>query len=87
MNLQTTVPACLLGSFSRVQLFVTLWTVAYQAPHPRDSPGQNPGVGPSSRDLSDPEIEPLSLPSPALAGRFFTMSTTWDAPGVGRGIN
>jgi len=26
----------------------------------------------SSRDLSDPGIEPGSLSSPALAGRFFT---------------
>ena len=27
-------------------------------------------------DLPDPGIEPVSLTSPALAGRFFTMSTT-----------
>ena len=26
----------------------------------------------------DPEIEPMSLRSPALAGRFFTTSTTWE---------
>ena len=28
-------------------------------------------------DLPDPGIEPESLMSPALAGRFFTTSTTW----------
>jgi len=34
---------------------------------------------PSSRDLPDPGIEPTSLKSPALAGRFFTTSATWEA--------
>ena len=29
--------------------------------------------------LSDPGIEPKSLMSPALAGRFFTTSATWEA--------
>ena len=29
-------------------------------------------------DLPDPRIEPISLTSPALAGRFFTTSTTWE---------
>ena len=32
-----------------------------------------------SRDLSDPGIEPASLASPALAGRLFTTSATWEA--------
>ena len=32
-----------------------------------------------SGTLSDPGIEPLSLMSPALAGRFFTPSATWEA--------
>jgi len=31
---------------------------------------------PSSGDLPDPGIEPTSLVSPALAGRFFTTSGT-----------
>ena len=35
-------------------------------------------------DLPNPGIEPTSLTSPALAGRFFTTSTTWEAPGGGR---
>ena len=32
-------------SFSRVWLFGTLWTVAYQAPPTMDSPGKSTGVG------------------------------------------
>ena len=70
-----------LSSFSRVQLFETLWTVAYQPPlsmgFPRKEywsrlPYSSPG------DLSNPEIKPASLASsPALAGRFFTTSTIW----------
>ena len=35
---------------------------------------------PSSRGSSNPGIKPLSLMSPALAGGFFTTSTTWEAP-------
>ena len=34
---------------------------------------------PSSRDLPNPRIEPTSLMSPSLAGRFFGTSTTWEA--------
>ena len=33
-----------------------------------------------SRDLPDPEVEPMSLASPALVGRFFNTSATWEAP-------
>ena len=32
--------------------------------------------------LPDPRIEPLSLPSPALAGRFLTNCTTWETLGT-----
>ena len=45
------VPACMLSHLSLVQLFVTLSTVACQAPlenpmeNPWDSPGRNIGVG------------------------------------------
>ena len=35
---------------------------------------------PSSRGSSSPWSEPMSLTSPARAGRFFTSSTTWKAP-------
>ena len=34
---------------------------------------------PSSRDLPNPGIKPMSLMSAALAGRFFTTSATWEA--------
>ena len=37
-------------------------------------------VIPSRGDLPDPGIEPASLVSPALAGGFFTTSTTWKTP-------
>ena len=35
---------------------------------------------PTPEDLPDPGTEPTSLASPALAGRFFTTSTTKEAP-------
>ena len=35
---------------------------------------------PPPGDLSDPEIEPASLASPALASILFTTSNTWEAP-------
>ena len=34
---------------------------------------------PSTGDLPDWGIQPMSLTSPALAGRFFTTSTTWES--------
>ena len=34
---------------------------------------------PPPGDLPDPEIESMSLISPALAGRFLTTSATWEA--------
>ena len=34
---------------------------------------------PSPGDLPDPRIEPTSLTSIALAGKFFTTSATWEA--------
>ena len=34
---------------------------------------------PPPGDLSDPGIKPTSVMSPALAGRFFTTSATWEA--------
>ena len=54
-----------------VQLFVTPWTVAHQAPLSRESPKQEYWSGlpfPSPGDLPDPGIKPTS---PALAGWFF----------------
>ena len=37
---------------------------------------------PPPGDLSHLEIEPVSLMSPALAGRFFTSNATWEAKRV-----
>jgi len=34
---------------------------------------------PPPGELPDPGIEPMSLMSPALAGRFLTTNTTWEA--------
>ena len=60
---------------SHVQLFVTPWTIACQAPLPMEFSRQAYWSGlpfPSPGDLSDPGIDPLFLVSPALAGGFFT---------------
>ena len=49
--------------------------------HPWDAPGKNTSLAvPLSRGSSNPGIEPASLKSPALAGRLFITSATWDAP-------
>ena len=37
---------------------------------------------PSSGDLPNPGIEPTSVVSPAMAGRFFTSSATWKAQDI-----
>ena len=37
-------------------------------------------------DLPNPGMEPVSLASPALTGRFFTTSATWEAPSKVQGI-
>ena len=56
--------------------FATPWTVARQAPLSMGFPRQEYWSGlpfPSLGDLPDPGMEPMS---PALAGGFFTTSTT-----------
>ena len=67
----------MLSHFSRVRLFATLWTVAYQAPLSIGFSRQEYWSGlpcPAPGDLPDPGIKPVSLTSPALLGRFFTTS-------------
>ena len=73
----------MLSHFSCVRLFVTLWTVACQAPlsmgfsrqeYWSELPFPPPG------DLPDPRIQHEPLMPTALAGRFFTTSDTWEAP-------
>ena len=68
--------------FSHVWLFVTLWTVACQAPLSMGFSRQEYWSGlpcPPPEDLPDPGIEPSSFMTPALAGGFFTTSATWEA--------
>ena len=67
-----TFDVCML---SHVWLFVTPWTVALQALLSMEFYRQEYWSGlpfSSAGDLPNPEIEPASLVSPALAGRFFT---------------
>ena len=74
--------ACTLSHFSHVQLYATLWTVARQAPLSRGFSRQEYWSGlpcPPPGDLPNLGIELMSLMSPALAGGFFTTSTTWAA--------
>ena len=71
--------ACILSHFSRVQLFVTLWTVAHQASLSMGFSRQEYWSGlpcPSPGDLPDTGIKPTSLMSSALADGFFTTSAT-----------
>ena len=68
--------------FSHVQLFATPWTVALQAPLSMGFPRQKYRSGlmfssPGDLTLPNPEINPTSS---ALAGRFFSNCTTWEAP-------
>ena len=72
----------MLSRFIHVQLFVTLWTVAHQAPLSKGFSRQEYWSGlpcPPPGDLPDPGTEPKSPMPPALAGGFFIASTTWEA--------
>ena len=87
--LSTHLDPCLLNLSSRVQLFATLWTVAHQAPRSMRSSrqqywGELPCPPPG--DLLHPGTEPMSLKSPALEGRFFTASATWELPACHRNL-
>ena len=66
---------------SCLTLFVTLWTVASKVPLSMGSSRQEYWIGllcPPPQDLPNPGTEPTSLRSPALMGRFFTTSITWE---------
>ena len=58
-----------------------LWPSRFLCPW--DSACKTTGVSglpcPPPGDLPNPRIEPASLISPALAGRFFTTGATWEA--------
>ena len=71
------VHTCTLSCFSHVWLFVTLWTVAHQAPLYMGFSRQEYWGGlpcPPPGDLPNPGIKPMSPISSALAGSFFTTS-------------
>ena len=73
-------------SLSHVQLFVTPWIVALQAPLSMGFSRQECWSGlplPPPGDPPKPGIEPTSLMSLALADRFFTISITWGTPLIG----
>ena len=72
----------LLFSCSVVSDSATPWAVACQAPLSMGFSRQEYWSGlpyPPPGALPDPEIEPVSLKSLALAGGFFTTGTTWEA--------
>ena len=69
-------------SVSHVQLFSTPWTVSHEAPLSMEFSRQEYWSRlpfPTPGDLPDLGIKPMSLAFPALAGRFFTASATWEA--------
>ena len=69
--------ACVLSRFSHVQLFVTLRTVALQAPLSMGFSRQEYWSGfpcPPPGDLPNPGIEPVSLAAPALQADSLPLS-------------
>ena len=63
---------------SRAWLFETPWSVATQAPLSMEFSRQEHCHGlpcPPPGNLPNPGVEPMSLVSPALAGRFFTTAS------------
>ena len=73
---------CMLSCFSRARLFAALWTLAHQVPLSMGFSRHECRSGlpcPPPGFLPDPRIGPKSLRYLALAGGFFTTSTTWEA--------
>ena len=66
-------------SLSRVLLFATPWTVAYQAPLSMGFSRQEYWSGLSFPSPGIFPVQGLNLPL-ALTGGFFTASATWEAP-------
>ena len=72
-------------SLSRVPLFAASWTVVFQSPLSMEFSRQEYWNGlpfPSPGDLPDAGIEPASLVSPALAGRFFATNAMFCHTGM-----
>ena len=73
--------ACMLSCFSCVQLFVTLWMVAHQAPLSMGFSRQEYWIRllwPPPADLPHPRIKPWCL-NVTCIGRQVLASATWDA--------
>ena len=71
------------AALSRVPLLVTLWTVAHWAPLSMGFSRQEYWSElsfPPPGDLPNPEIEPSSLESPALARGILYHWASWEAP-------
>ena len=65
---------CFAKSLQLCPILCNPWTLACQGPESMGFSRQDYWSGllfPPPEDLSDPGIEPVSLTSPALAGRFF----------------
>ena len=76
------LPVCVRAQLlDHVQLFVTPWTVACQAPLSVQEYWSKLPFPPAG-DLRDPGIEPMSPESLGLAGRFFTT----EPPGKPHGL-
>ena len=61
----------------------SLWAIAHQSPLSMGFSRQEYWNGlpfPTPGHLPDPGVKPVSLTSPVLADKFFTTSTTWEAP-------
>ena len=83
VHTHTRARTCMLSHFSHVQLFATLWTIASQAPLSIGFSRQEYQSGlpwPFPGDLPDSGIEPMSLMSPALAGRVSTTAPPGKSP-------
>ena len=81
ISITVSIYTYVLSHFNHVQVCVTLWTVAHQAPLSMEFPGKNTGVGCHALlqgifPTQGLNPHPMSL---TLAGRFFTTSTTWEA--------
>ena len=76
---------CVLSRYRRARLLVTPWTVAHQALLSMGFSRQKHWSGLACLppgDLPDPGIQLKSLMSSALAGGFFTTSTTWEVHSI-----
>ena len=75
--------ACVLSPFSCVRLFVTLWTVALQAPLSMGFTRQEYCSGlpfPSSGDLPDPGIKPGLVKNPPAIQETLVQFLGWEDP-------